>query len=128
MTVRFVADVSSSQSLDLDGNLALIDKAGETGCSAVKFQLFASREHPARGSLAQGKADPIVWGTKLDLESIDHAVNVAGIDHVGLSSHHQSVPQWKEFTGSLVEHGYSEEDAGKVLGENTLRVLRDTIR
>ncbi len=56
MTVRFVADVSSSQSLDLDGNLALIDRAAEIGCSAVKFQLFTSRKHPAPGSLAEGKA------------------------------------------------------------------------
>lgn len=72
-------------------------------------------------------ADAQVWGTKLDLDSINHAVDVAGIDHVGLSSHAQSVPQWKEFTEALVEGGYSQEDAAKILGGNVLRVLGGTI-
>ena len=72
-------------------------------------------------------ADAQVWSTKLDLETIDHAVDVAGIEHVGLSSHAQSVPQWKEYTEALVEHGYSEGDAAKILGENVLRVLGETV-
>lgn len=72
-------------------------------------------------------ADAQVWSTKLDLDTIDHAVAVAGIDHVGLSSHAQNVPQWKEFTEALLEHGYTQEDASKILGENVLRVLRETI-
>ncbi len=72
-------------------------------------------------------ADAQVWGTKLDLDSINHAVDVAGIDHVGLSSHAQSVPQWKEFTEALVEGGYSQEDAAKILGGNVLRVLGDAL-
>ncbi len=72
-------------------------------------------------------ANAQVWGTKLDLDSINHAVDVAGIDHVGLSSHAQSVPQWKEFTEALVEGGYSQEDAAKILGGNVLRVLGGTI-
>ena len=72
-------------------------------------------------------ADAQVWGTKLDLDTIDHAVDIAGINQVGLSSHAQSVPQWKEYTEALVEHGYSEEDASKILGENVLRVLRETV-
>ena len=72
-------------------------------------------------------ADAQVWGTKLDLEAIDHAVDIAGIDHVGLSSHAQNVPQWKEFTEALLEHGYTQEDASKILGDNVLRVLSETI-
>ena len=69
-------------------------------------------------------ADAEIWGAKLDLATIDHAVNVAGIDHVGLSSHSQDVPQWMEYTEALIEHGYSETDAAKIMGENVLRVLR----
>ena len=72
-------------------------------------------------------ADAEVWGTKLDLESIDHAVKMVGVDHVCLASHFQNVPQWKEFTEELVEHGYTETDARKIMGENMLRVLRQTI-
>ena len=72
-------------------------------------------------------ADAQIWSTKLDLETIDHAVTVAGVDHVGLSSHAQNVPQWKEFTEALLEHGYTQENASKILGDNVLRVLRETI-
>ncbi len=68
-------------------------------------------------------ADAEVWGTRLDLATIGHLVEVAGIDHVGLSSHAQSVPQWKEYTADLIAHGYSERDAARILGENVLRVL-----
>ena len=72
-------------------------------------------------------ADAEVWGTKLDLDSIDHAVEVVGVDHVGLASHFQNVPQWKEFTGALREHGYSEEETEKILGGNALRVLAQSV-
>lgn len=68
-------------------------------------------------------ADAEIWGTKLDLATIDHVANAVGIDHVGLSSHAQSVPQWKEYTAALINHGYSETDAAKIMGENVVRVL-----
>ena len=68
-------------------------------------------------------ADAEIWGTKLDLVTIDHVINAVGIDHVGLSSHAQSVPQWKEYTAALINHGYSETDAAKIMGENVVRVL-----
>ncbi|MDE2734106.1 MAG: membrane dipeptidase [Gemmatimonadota bacterium] len=68
-------------------------------------------------------ADAEIWGTKLDLVTIDHVVNAVGIDHVGLSSHAQSVPQWKEYTAALIDHGYSETDVAKIMGENVVRVL-----
>lgn len=72
-------------------------------------------------------ADAQIWGTKLDMETIDHAVDLAGIDHVGLSSHAQNVPQWKEFIEALIVHGYSETDTTKIMGENVVRVLKETI-
>ena len=56
-----------------------------------------------------------------------HSLDLIGIDHVGLASHFQTVPQWREFTGALMGHGYKEEEAAKILGENHLRVLRETI-
>ncbi len=82
------------------------------------------RRYPDPFERARAKlADAEVWGTRLDLATIDHLVEVAGIDHVGLSSHAQSVPQWKEYTADLIGHGYSERDAARILGENVLRVL-----
>ena len=67
------------------------------------------------------------------LDHIDHAVQVAGVDHVGLGSDFDGVPSlpagledvtrlpW--ITYGLLKRGYSEEDVRKILGGNTLRVL-----
>ena len=70
--------------------------------------------------------DAEVWGTKLDLRHIDHAVELVGIDHVGLASHAQNSPQWRDFTKDLMQHGYSAEEACKILGGNMLRVLQES--
>ena len=84
---------------------------------------YADPFERARAKLANAQ----VWATKLDLSTIDHVVRVAGIDHVGLSSHAQNVPQWIEFTESLITHGYDESEVGKILGGNVVRVLQETI-
>ena len=68
-------------------------------------------------------ADAEVWGTKLDLATIDYAVSIAGVEHVGLASHSQNVPQWKEYTEALIAHGYAEKDAERIMGGNLVRVL-----
>ena len=38
--MKFIAEVSSNHSRDLDRALAFIDVAAASGCDAVKFQLF----------------------------------------------------------------------------------------
>ena len=102
--------------------------AEERHAARLKRDKNLMERYQDRFELAAAKlADAQVWGTKLDLDSINHAVDVAGIDHVGLSSHAQSVPQWKAFTEALVEGGYSPEDAAKILGGNVLRVLGDAL-
>lgn len=63
---------------------------------------------------------------------IDHAVKVAGIDHVGISSDFDGgggIKGWNDasetfnVTLELVRRGYSEEDLRKMWGANTLRVM-----
>ena len=125
-----------------DDVLRGVANTGGVACVLAATPRTAQERHSARlkrdRDLAERYADPFdlaeakladaqIWSTKFDIESIDHAVNVAGIDHVGLSSHAQNVPQWKEFTETLLEHGYTQEDASKILGENVLRVLRETL-
>ncbi|GIV59996.1 MAG: dipeptidase [Rhodothermaceae bacterium] len=66
------------------------------------------------------------------LAHIDHAVRVAGIDHVGLGSDFDGAPMpaglddvtrlpW--ITYGLLRRGYTETDLYKLLGGNVLRVL-----
>jgi membrane dipeptidase len=68
------------------------------------------------------------------LDHIDHAVKVAGIDHVGIGSDLDVIPtpegmndvtDFPKITRGLLERGYSEADIRKILGGNFLRVLRD---
>ncbi len=69
------------------------------------------------------------------VDHIDHAVKVAGIDHVGLGSDFDGVfdvPTGLEdvtrlpwITYELVSRGYSDEDVRKILGGNVLRLMRE---
>ena len=65
---------------------------------------------------------------------IDYAVNLIGVDHVGISSDFDGgggVTGWDDasetfnVTLELVKRGYSEEDIRKMWGGNLLRVWRD---
>jgi membrane dipeptidase len=67
------------------------------------------------------------------VDHIDHAVSIAGIDHVGISSDFDGgggVGGWDDatqtpaVTAELVRRGYSEEDIAKLWGLNVLRVMR----
>jgi membrane dipeptidase len=73
------------------------------------------------------------------LDHFDHAIKIAGIDHVGLGSDFDGVsgqlPEGMEdiskipnLVRGLMERGYSDEDILKVLGGNTLRVMGEVER
>ena len=71
------------------------------------------------------------------VDHIDHAVEVAGIDHVGISSDFDGgggVVGWSDasesmsVTRELLARGYSEEDIAKLWGGNLLRVWREVER
>ncbi|HUS74013.1 MAG TPA: dipeptidase [Sedimentisphaerales bacterium] len=68
------------------------------------------------------------------VDHIDHAVKIAGIDHVGIGSDFDGgggVPGFNDHseavnvTIELVRRGYSEEDICKIWGANLLRVWRE---
>jgi membrane dipeptidase len=67
------------------------------------------------------------------LDHVDHAVRVAGIDHVGLSGDFDGgggVAGWDgaaetpNVTAALLARGYDESDLAKLWGGNLLRVMR----
>ncbi|WP_084696248.1 dipeptidase [Salisaeta longa] len=72
------------------------------------------------------------------VDHIDHAVRVAGIDHVGLGSDFDGVfdlPRGLDdvtrlpwITYALLKRGYAARDIYKILGGNALRVLRQAER
>jgi membrane dipeptidase len=82
-----------------------------------------------------GKLPKVDWS--LIVEHIDHAVKVAGIDHVGLGSDFdganmplgmEDVTHLPQITDALLKKSYSDADIRKILGENTLRVMTDVER
>ena len=102
---------------------------GNEGCMLMEGDRI-TREYVAKGML------PRVEYTKI-IEHIEHAVKVAGIDHVGLGSDFDgaNMPYGMEdasmlpkITEALLKKGYSEGDVKKILGENTLRLMGEVER
>ncbi len=67
------------------------------------------------------------------IDHIDHAIKIAGIDHVGIGMDYsptagapiglEDCSKYEAITYELLKRGYSEQDVRKVLGENTLRIM-----
>jgi membrane dipeptidase len=100
---------------------------------------YAERGETLPGGVWEARA--LEFGARLPrvsfatlLDHIDHMVQVAGIDHVGIGSDFDGVPSLPEgidsaadlgkITGGLLARGYSVEDVAKVMGGNVMRVFR----
>ena len=80
--------------------------------------------------IREGKLPRVSW--EEIVEHIDHAVQIAGVDHVGIGSDFDGarMPEGMEdasklprITEALARRGYSDGDIQKILGENAMRVL-----
>ncbi len=68
---------------------------------------------------------------------IDHVVKVAGIDHVGIGSDFDGIPdvpsgledvsKMPNLTAALLKRGYTEADIQKIMGGNLMRVLKAVV-
>jgi membrane dipeptidase len=105
-------------------------RCGENeGCQLIEGDRI-TRQYVEQGKL------PRVDFAKI-IEHIDHAVKVAGVDHVGLGSDFdganmpygmEDATKLPKITEALLQKGYSEGDVKKILGENTLRVMGEVER
>lgn len=96
---------------------ALAEKGGVVGITFVPD--FIDAANPTFDSL---------------LDHIEHAVAVAGINHVGLGSDFdggglllQDATCLPDLAVGLAARGYAQADVGKILGANLLRLLRQVI-
>jgi membrane dipeptidase len=111
-------------------SLEVMKRCGDSeGCQLIEGDRI-TREYVEQGKL------PRVDFTKI-IEHVDHVVKVAGIDHVGLGSDFdganmpygmEDATKLPKITEALLRKGYSEGDARKILGENTLRVMTEVER
>jgi membrane dipeptidase len=102
---------------------------GNEGCQLIVGDQI-TREY-----VAEGKLPRVEWTTII--EHVDHAVKVAGVDHVGLGSDFdganmpygmEDASKLPQITEALLRKGYSEGDVKKILGENTLRLMAEVER
>jgi membrane dipeptidase len=104
-------------------------------CGENEACKIVTGDQVVRDFMQAGKLPKVDWTTIVD--HIDHAVKIAGVDHVGLGSDFdgavmplgmQDVSHIPQITDALLKKGYSESDVRKILGENTLRVLSEVER
>jgi membrane dipeptidase len=127
--VSFLSEENRLASEKAGGVVAALDLmskkcGGDEACSTLETARI-TREAMDKGTL------PAVSWEKI-VEHIDHAVKVAGVDHVGLGSDFdgatmpigmEDASKLPKLTTALMEKGYSAADVEKVLGGNILRVM-----
>jgi len=86
-------------------------------------------------AMRAGVLPMVTWETIV--AHIDHAVKIAGVDHVGLGSDFdgavmplgmEDASKLPRITDALLKKGYSERDVEKILGGNLLRVMEQVER
>jgi membrane dipeptidase len=102
---------------------------GNEACTTLESDRI---DHEA---MVKGELPKVTWDKIV--EHIDHAVKVAGADHVGLGSDFdgatmplgmEDASKLPKITEALLRKGYSEPDVEKILGGNILRVMEQVER
>jgi membrane dipeptidase len=117
---------SEKRSGDIVARMAAMSKTcgGNEACTTMEQERL---DHEA---MATGQLPKVSWERIID--HIDHAVKVAGIDHVGLGSDFdgavmplgmEDASKLPRITDALLRKGYAEQDVEKILGGNLLRVM-----
>ncbi len=110
-----------------DEAVAAAELAGVSGSDFVAFLDFSTRwqvEHP--------KPDATIAQV---VAHVEHVRDVAGIDHVGLGGDYdgtdtfpvglEDVAGYPRLVAALAERGWSDDDLGRLVRGNTLRVMRE---
>jgi membrane dipeptidase len=121
---------------DADGARKLIasNNSVDTSLAGPALDAYALKQR-----IDTGEANPTVGHASINdvVACIEHAVQVAGIDHVGIGADFDGIPSvpqglediskmpavWK----ALQSRGYSEADIRKIMGGNFLRVIREVV-
>src|SRR5947208_5508959 len=102
---------------------------GDEACSTLE----SARVN--REAMDKGELPKVSWEKIID--HLDHAVKVAGADHVGLGSDFdgatmpfgmEDASKMPRITDALLKKGYSDRDVEKILGGNILRVMEQVER
>lgn len=119
-------EASEKQSGDVVAQMDAMTKR----CGGNEACVTLETDRINHAAMLSGKLPKVSWTAIVD--HIDHAVKVAGIDHVGLGSDFdgstmplgmEDASKLPQITGELLKRGYSQQDIEKILGGNLLRVM-----
>ena len=122
---------SEKKSGTVDVAMAAMSKkcGGNEACTTMESERL---DHEA---MRKGELPMVTW--EKIIEHIDHAVKIAGADHVGLGSDFdgatmpvgmEDASKLPRITDALLKKGYSDQDVEKILGGNILRVMAEVER
>jgi membrane dipeptidase len=120
---------------DKSDELKTRQAAAEKAAGSNEAASIRADEAVAHQMMAEGKLPTVTWEAIVD--HIDHAVKLAGADHVGLGSDFdgatmpigmEDCSKLPKLTEALLRRGYSESDIRKILGGNLLRVMEESER
>jgi membrane dipeptidase len=117
---------SEKKSGDVVTSMSAMSKkcGGDEACTTRESERV---DHEA---MMNGSLPKVSWERIID--HIDHAVKIAGADHVGLGSDFdgatmplglEDASKLPKITDALLKKGYTEQDVEKILGGNILRVM-----
>jgi membrane dipeptidase len=117
---------SEKQGGDVVAQLSAMSKkcGGDEACSTLESARINTE------AMKSGKLPKVTW--EKIIEHIDHAVKIAGADHVGLGSDFdgatmpigmEDASKLPKITDALLKKGYSDHDVENILGGNLLRVM-----
>jgi membrane dipeptidase len=130
----------------LNPEVAKFDEANQEKMRALRDQLaqkYANDPDGLRKAMREAReASGIANGPRATLadvvKHINHVVEIAGVDAVGLGSDFDgigcapegldSVDEWPNLTRALLEEGYTAAEIRKIYGENTLRLMSEVER
>jgi membrane dipeptidase len=130
--VSFLSEEFRTASEKLSGDVVAQMKAMSDKCGGDEACSTLQSARADREMMQAGKLPKVTW--EKIVEHIDHAVKIAGADHVGLGSDFDGatmplglddVSMLPKLTDALLKKGYSEQDVTKILGGNILRVMEE---
>ena len=131
----FLSQEYATANRALAAEIASHEKAASKKHGENEAQNLMELQRLSDESIRGGKLPQVSWEKIVD--HIDHAVGIAGADHVGVGSDFdgafmpagmEDASKFPRLTEGLLKRGYGETDIRKILGESTLRVMADAAR
>jgi membrane dipeptidase len=126
--------------LNRDDAAAIMKDIGQRGAEDPKLSGKALDDYSNAQILKEDAAHAKTAHATIDdiVAHIDHAVKIAGIDHVGIGSDFDGIPgvpigledisKMPALAAKLRAKGYSEGDVRKIMGGNFMRVIREVTK